>query len=198
MGLKNAVNVPVDVDEKTGEINAQPLIDRIKADQQKIGKEKITKPPPKKTWAYEAPKDEQEREKRLLEFEEAVDKSRFTEEEKNAWNVLLSSDEKDFIWEAWKLFVEGDKTLPVYRQNTRCARELVKMMGMNGNFCWVAKKGKEWVGVPQTDRTRDGEIQKWVESIMQDKLKVKAEEGFDVTNFARFCCVRKKDYSDEE
>lgn len=33
MGMKNAVNVPVDVDPVTGDFDARGLIDRIKADQ---------------------------------------------------------------------------------------------------------------------------------------------------------------------
>lgn len=45
MGIPGAVNVPVDVDPETGDFDARPLIERIKADQQQVGRAKVTEPP---------------------------------------------------------------------------------------------------------------------------------------------------------
>jgi hypothetical protein len=139
----------VDVDPVTGQFDPQPIVDRIKADQARVGKEKVSAPPKPVTWAYKPPESELEREEKMQAFEAAIDKSRFSTGELFAWEEVLTSDQKDFVWAVWKLFAEGDARLPLHRDNTRCVREAVRLMGSSSAFDWLAPFGKEWVGVVQ-------------------------------------------------
>jgi hypothetical protein len=194
MGMKNAVNVPVDVDPETGSFNPQPLVDRILEDQKKVGKAKVSAP---KTWAYKLPETEEELEANLMAYEKAVDFSQFSVEEKSTWKVLLSSHDKDFLWSVWNLFAESDSHLPMLRGDTRCARELIKMLGGLNQFGWVAKKGDEWVGLRQNDKSRDAEILGWIELFMANALKMDPKEGVDISSLTRFLCARKYAYQKE-
>jgi hypothetical protein len=134
MGIKNAVNVEVrvlheldlffslslwlhhqvDVDPKTGTFNPQPIVDRIKAENTRVGKQKVSAPPKPKVWSYKPPENEQERDDNLAAFESALDKGRFSEGDLLAWE-LLTSDQKDFMWAVWRLFAEDDARLPLHR-----------------------------------------------------------------------------------
>ncbi len=198
MGLKNSVNVPVDVDPVTGDFNAQPLIDRIKADQAKIGKEKVSAPPVPKTWQYTPPETEKEREEKMQAYEKKLDMTKFGEKELKGWKYLLSSDEKDYIWALWQLFSEGDERLPLTRVNTRCARELIKLAGGRPTFEWLAKRGNSWVGVEQKDRSRDSEIGDWIREVTKKELDEEFKDTFDCTLLTRFFCVRRACYEDEK
>ena len=196
MGVKNAVNVAVDVDPETGEFDPRPLVERIKADQMKVGKSKVSAPPAPRTWAYEPPKTEEEREERMLAFEAAMDMTQFTADERRAWNVLLSSDDKDLLWSVWQLFSSGDTVLPLFRADTRCAREMIKMLG-GQRFPFLAKSGQEWLGVDQKDTSRDEDIQQWVETWTRDELEEDPAKGYNCTLMTRFVCSRRAAYNEE-
>lgn len=197
MGFKNAINVPVDVDPSTGDFDPKPIVDRIMADRNQTGKQKVSAPPKPRVWEYKAPETDLEREERMQEFEKVITLSLFNADEKRSWNVLLSSDQKDFMWEVWKLFTEGDKTLPIFRSNTRCFRDLIKMMGSRSQFEWLGKKGSEWVGLAQNEKSRDDEIQTWIESFTKEKLGSEETKEYDATLFTRFVCARRF-WSDKE
>jgi hypothetical protein len=197
MGMKNAINVPVDVDPETGDFDVKPLVERIKADQQKIGKSKVSAPPAPKTWAYKPPETEEEREEKMRAYEKQLDMAKFAENEKLAWKYLLSSDDKDFVWALWQLFSEGDAELPLERANTRCARELIRLAGRRADFVWLGKKGNSFVGLEQNDRERDPEISAWIRKVAKEQLGSDLERGFDCTLLTRFFCVRRFMYDKE-
>ena len=197
-GLKNSVNVPVDIDPVTGEFDARPLMERIRADQQTIGKSKVSAPPAPRTWKYEAPATETEREERMEAFEAVADLSQLSAEEKRTWQVSLSGDDKDLFWAVWQLFAEKDVVLPLHRDNTRCARELVKMLG-GQRLSFLARRGHEWMGMEQSDKSRDEEIQSWIVEFAQLELGVNvAESGFDLTLMTRFICARRHAYDSKD
>ncbi len=149
---------------------------------------------------------------KLQAYGNALDLAQFTSDERVAWEMLMDED-KDLLWAVWRLFVEADARLPVYRANTRCAAELVKMLGSRPEFRYLADKGKEWLGLAQSDksrfdtgdcafacvnvvselraRDRDGEIRSWVEHFMRSSLGADPEAGFDCTLFTRFVCARR-------
>ncbi len=188
MGMKNAVNVPVDVDPVTGEFDARGLMERIQADQQKIGKTKVSAPPPAKQWMYKLPETEEERKKNMDAFESALDMAQFSQEEKQGW-LLLSVGEKDFIWALWQLFSEGEARLPLVRSNTRCVRELIKWVG--GRYAWVSGDAESWQGVPQSDKSKDAEIQKLIEHVVETHMKASCDRGFDCTMLTRFFSLQR-------
>lgn len=192
MGMKNAVNVPVDVDPETGEYNLAPLVERIKRDQQPVGKTKVSAP---RTWSYKAPETDLEREENMLAFERVLDLSQMNETERKGWNVVLSSDDKDYLWSVWKLFILQDDVLPLVRSDTRCAREMIRMLGFT-KFPFMAKKGHEWTNLSQNDRTRDDEIQKWIEEFTSQHLASDPSKGFTCTLMVRFVCARAVHYMD--
>lgn len=188
MGMKNNVNVPVDVDPVTGDFDLQPLLDRIKMDQQPVGKAKVSAPPKPKTWAYKVPETEEERASKMEAFVKELDFAQFGANETRGWE-LMSPNEKDFVWALWQLFSEGEKRLPLLRSDTRCARELVKWVG--GRYEWVGKQGSDWVGLPQSDKSRDLDIQQLIEDTVKTDLKANLGLGFDCTLLARFFAARR-------
>lgn len=190
MGIPNAYNVPVDVDEK-GELDFRPLVQRIKEDQARIGKEKVAAPPKPVTWAYKPPETEEEREERMQAFEQALDKSAFKEAEWQAFEVM-SSDDKDFIWSVWQLFIEKDTRLPLVRANTRCVREILRLLGSQERYRWIAEPGNDWVGAVQgNDHSKDAVIQALAEKVTREDLDSKSED-YDCTLFVRLLCALRK------
>jgi hypothetical protein len=101
----------------------------------------------------------------------------------------MGSFDKDFVWELWKLFSENNGRLPLLKADTRCFRELVKWYGVRRR--WIAPNGKDWMGLPQSDKSRDLEIQDLIEQTVKNDMKAKIEEGFDCTFVTRFFCSRK-------
>lgn len=133
----------------------------------------------------------------MAAFERALQLDQLTLAERAVWDSQLSSDDKDFIWAVWSLFIEHDTRLPLVRSNTRCARELIKLLGGRPRFSWLAAKGCEWVGVAQSDKARDAEIGQWVEQFTSATLGADAAQGFDCTLLVRFICARKAAYQGE-
>jgi chromatin segregation and condensation protein Rec8/ScpA/Scc1 (kleisin family) len=67
------------------------LLDRIRADQEQVGKKKVSAPPETKKWQYKPPETEEEVNERLEAFERALDFSQFSTKEKEGWKVVCKN-----------------------------------------------------------------------------------------------------------
>ncbi len=176
MGMKNVISLPVGED-----VDAEKLMKVIAAKSGPVGKTK-QRPPQPKTWSFVPASTPEEQQAELRRLHAMLQESRLSAEQKTAFFALDALDQ-ELLLQVWNLFRAGDLRLPLFRADTRCAREMLRLLvASSPRLGFIGP----WRSMPMGDRQWDEEALRHVRKVVAEipALAHVEDKGMDFTDVA--------------